>query len=82
MSKPVIKKEQIATDVLAMLAEMYPESASEKLGLESSLIDDYYIDSLKVAALSLLIDERFDTAIELQDFLLRPKILMNSPLQR
>ena len=51
-----------------MLAEVSPESKSKTLGLNSLLIDDYQIDSLKVAELSLLLDERLDTTIELQDF--------------
>ena len=68
MSKSIIKKEEISEKVFAVLAEVSPESASKAFGLDSLLIDDYHIDSLKVAELSFLLDERFDIALFLPDF--------------
>jgi acyl carrier protein len=55
---------EILTKVLQVLAEVCPErSAKATQSAQASLIDDYYIDSLKVAELSLLLEEAFDVSV-------------------
>jgi acyl carrier protein len=54
----------ILTKILQILDEVCPErnSTATRSG-QASLIDDYYIDSLKVAELSLLLEETFDVSV-------------------
>lgn len=55
---------EILTTVLQILDEVCPErSANAPRSAQASLIDDYYIDSLKVAELSLLLEEAFDASV-------------------
>jgi acyl carrier protein len=55
---------EILTTVLRILDEVCPErSANSRRSAQASLIDDYYIDSLKVAELSLLLEEAFDASV-------------------
>jgi acyl carrier protein len=55
---------QILTTVLQILDEVCPErKANATRSAQASLIDDYYIDSLKVAELSLLLEEAFDVSV-------------------
>jgi acyl carrier protein len=54
----------ILTAVLQILDEVCPErSANATRSAQASLIDDYYIDSLKIAELSLLLEETFDVGV-------------------
>jgi acyl carrier protein len=54
----------ILTKVLEVLDEVCPErNARASRSAQASLIDDYYIDSLKVAELSLLLEEAFDVSV-------------------
>jgi acyl carrier protein len=56
--------DEILTAVLQILDEVCPErSASAIRSAQASLIDDYYVDSLKVAELSLLLEETFDVSV-------------------
>lgn len=55
---------EILTTVLRILDEVCPErNANATRSAQASLIDDYYIDSLKVAELSLLLEESFDVSV-------------------
>jgi acyl carrier protein len=55
---------EILTKVLQVLDEVCPErNANAARSAQASLIDDYYIDSLKVAELSLLLEEAFDVSV-------------------
>jgi acyl carrier protein len=55
---------EILTTVLRVLDEVCPErSANATRSAQASLIDDYYIDSLKIAELSLLLEEVFDVSV-------------------
>jgi acyl carrier protein len=55
---------EILAKVLQVLDEVCPErSANAKRSAQASLIDDYYVDSLKVAELSLLLEEAFDVSV-------------------
>jgi acyl carrier protein len=55
---------EILARVLQVLDEVCPErGAGANRSAEASLIDDYYIDSLKVAELSLLLEEAFDVSV-------------------
>jgi acyl carrier protein len=55
---------EIMTKVLQILDEVCPERNSNATrSAQASLIDDYYIDSLKVAELSLLLEEAFDVSV-------------------
>jgi acyl carrier protein len=55
---------EILTKVLQVLDEVCPErNAKAARSAQASLIDDYYIDSLKVAELSLLLEEAFDVSV-------------------
>jgi acyl carrier protein len=55
---------EILTTVLRILDEVCPDrSADARRSAQASLIDDYYIDSLKVAELSLLLEEAFDASV-------------------
>ena len=54
----------VVTKVLHFLDEVCPERNVEATRSgQASLIDDYYIDSLKVAELSLLLEEAFDVSV-------------------
>jgi acyl carrier protein len=54
----------VLTKVLQILDEVCPERNVEAARSgQASLIDDYYIDSLKVAELSLLLEEAFDVSV-------------------
>jgi len=55
---------EILTTVLRILDEVCPERSANALrSAQASLIDDYYVDSLKVAELSLLLEESFDVSV-------------------
>lgn len=55
---------EILTRVLKILDEVCPDrSADAARSAQASLIDDYYVDSLKVAELSLLLEEAFDVSV-------------------
>jgi acyl carrier protein len=55
---------EILTKVLQVLDAVCPErSAKAARSAQASLIDDYCIDSLKVAELSLLLEETFDVSV-------------------
>jgi acyl carrier protein len=55
---------EILTKVLQILDEVCPErNPSATRSAHASLIDDYYIDSLKIAELSLLLEEAFDVSV-------------------
>jgi acyl carrier protein len=54
----------VLTKVLQILEEVCPErNVKATRSEQASLIDDYYIDSLKVAELSLLLEEAFDVSV-------------------
>ena len=56
--------EKVLIEVLQVLDEVCPErSPRAARSAQASLIDDYYIDSLKVAELSLLLEETFDVSV-------------------
>jgi acyl carrier protein len=64
------EQEAILTAVLRILDEVCPErNARAERSAQASLIDDYYIDSLKVAELSLLLEEAFDVSVFLPHLL-------------
>jgi len=55
---------EILAKILQILDEVCPErNARATRSAQASLIDDYYIDSLKVAELSLLLEETFDVSV-------------------
>jgi acyl carrier protein len=55
---------EVVTKVLQILDEVCPErNLKATRSGQASLIDDYYIDSLKVAELSLLLEEAFDVSV-------------------
>jgi acyl carrier protein len=50
--------------VLHILDEVCPErNVTAPRSAQASLIDDYYVDSLKIAELSLLLEEAFDVSV-------------------
>jgi acyl carrier protein len=54
----------ILTKVLQILDELCPDrNVNATRSAQASLIDDYYVDSLKVAELSLLLEEAFDVGV-------------------
>jgi acyl carrier protein len=61
---------EILTKVLQVLDEVCPDrNAKAVRSAQASLIDDYYIDSLKVAELSLLLEEAFDVSVFLPNLI-------------
>ena len=61
---------EILAKVLQILDEVCPErGAAATRSAQASLIDDYHVDSLKVAELSLLLEEAFDVSVFLPELI-------------